>query len=83
MDRLRAAFGGRSKTTVVEQVTPQTSAEWVLARLRRGPASAQALLDRPDCPVNQAQLYALLSRLKDAKEVTPPAQRGGPWTVSA
>ncbi|MFY1573312.1 type IV secretory system conjugative DNA transfer family protein [Verrucosispora sp. WMMD703] len=84
-DRLRAAFGiGRKSTTVVvEQSAPQTSAEWVLACLRRGPASAQALLDRPDCPVNQAQLYALLARLKDSGRIVAPAQRGGPWTVSA
>ncbi|TDB80174.1 type IV secretory system conjugative DNA transfer family protein [Micromonospora sp. KC721] len=83
VDRLRAAFGGgRKATTVVEQVTPQTSAEWVLACLRRGPASAQALLDRPDCPVNQAQLYALLTKLKDADRITPPAQRGGPFTIA-
>ncbi|SCL43803.1 hypothetical protein GA0070606_0004 [Micromonospora citrea] len=85
VDRLRAAFGGRTKTTttVVEVTQPQTTAEWVLACLRRGPASAQALLDRPDCPVNQAQLYAVLGRLKDAGRITPPAQRGGPWTLSA
>lgn len=84
VDRLRAAFGaGRRSTTVVEQVTPPTAAEWVLACLRRGPASAQALLDRPDCPVNQSQLYALLGRLKDAGRITPPAQRGGPFTISA
>ncbi|WP_420118134.1 type IV secretory system conjugative DNA transfer family protein [Micromonospora sp.] len=84
VDRLRAAFGSRPKTTtVVEQLPPQTSADWVLACLRRGPASAQALLDRPDCPVNQAQLYALLTKLKDARRITAPAQRGGPWTISA
>ncbi|MEU0156427.1 ATP-binding protein [Micromonospora fulviviridis] len=84
VDRLRAAFGGgRKATTVVEQVTPQTSTEWVLACLRRGPASAQALLDRPDCPVNQAQLYAVLTKLKDSGRITPPAQRGGPFTISA
>ncbi|MEV0005893.1 ATP-binding protein [Micromonospora sp. NPDC050980] len=84
VDKLRAAFGaGRRSTTVVEQIPPQTAAEWVLACLRRGPASAQALLDRPDCPVNQSQLYALLGRLKDAGRITPPAQRGGPFTISA
>ncbi|MBQ1076409.1 ATP-binding protein [Micromonospora sp. C31] len=86
VDRLRAAFGGggrKSTTAVVEQVTPPTPAEWVLACLRRGPASAQALLDRPDCPVEQSQLYALLGRLKDAGRITPPAQRGGPFTISA
>jgi hypothetical protein len=83
VDRLRAAFGAGRRTTVVEQVTPQTPAEWVLACLRRGPASAQALLDRPDCPVEQSQLYALLGRLKDTGRITPPAQRGGPFTISA
>ncbi|MFG1955405.1 FtsK/SpoIIIE domain-containing protein [Micromonospora sp. NPDC048830] len=85
VDRLRAAFSGGRKatTTVVEQVTPATPAEWVLACLRRGPASAQALLDRPDCPVNQSQLYALLGRLKDAGRITPPAQRGGPFTIAS
>ncbi|WP_047892786.1 hypothetical protein [Micromonospora sp. RV43] len=83
VDRLRAAFGaGRRSTTVVEQVAPLTPAEWVLACLRRGPASAQALLDRPDCPVEQSQLYALLGRLKDAGRITPPAQRGGPFTIA-
>ncbi len=83
VDRLRAAFGaGRRTTTVVEQVTPVTPAEWVLACLRRGPASAQALLDRPDCPVNQSQLYNLLTRLKDRGAVTPPDQRGGPFTIT-
>jgi len=85
VDKLRAAFGagGRKATTVVEQVAPLTPAEWVLACLRRGPASAQALLDRPDCPVEQSQLYALLNRLKDSGRITPPAQRGGPFTISA
>ncbi|SBT69294.1 FtsK/SpoIIIE family [Micromonospora sediminicola] len=84
VDKLRAAFGaGRKTTTVVEQIAPQTPAEWVLACLRRGPASAQALLDRPDCPVEQSQLYALLGRLKDTGRITPPAQRGGPFTISA
>jgi len=84
VDKLRAAFGAsRKTTTVVEQIAPLTPAEWVLACLRRGPASAQALLDRPDCPVEQSQLYALLGRLKDAGRITPPAQRGGPFTISA
>ncbi|RAO26119.1 hypothetical protein ONO23_05522 [Micromonospora noduli] len=85
VDKLRAAFGANRKTStaVVEQDAPLTPAEWVLACLRRGPASAQALLDRPDCPVNQSQLYALLGRLKDAGRITPPAQRGGPFTISA
>ncbi|MEV4826459.1 ATP-binding protein [Micromonospora sp. NPDC049274] len=87
VDRLRAAFGAggarKSSTTVVEQDAPLTPAEWVLACLRRGPASAQALLDRPDCPVNQSQLYALLGRLKDAGRITPPAQRGGPFTIAS
>jgi hypothetical protein len=84
VDKLRAAFGaGHKATTVVEQVAPLTPADWVLACLRRGPASAQALLDRPDCPVNQSQLYALLGRLKDSGRITPPAQRGGSFTISA
>lgn len=82
VDRLRAAFGAARRTTVVEQVTPVTPAEWVLACLRRGPASAQALLDRPDCPVNQSQLYNLLTRLKDTGRITPPDQRGGPFTIA-
>ncbi|MFI2667591.1 ATP-binding protein [Micromonospora carbonacea] len=84
VDRLRAAFGTgrRTTTTVVEQVAPATPADWVLACLRRGPASAQALLDRPDCPVNQSQLYTLLGRLKDAHRINPPAQRGGPFTIA-
>ena len=79
----RSASAARPTTAVVERTSPQTSAEWVLACLRRGPASAQALLDRPDCPVNQAQLYALLTKLKDSGRIVAPAQRGGPWTVSA
>ncbi|MFI5837729.1 ATP-binding protein [Micromonospora sp. NPDC051300] len=84
VDKLRAAFGAgrKASTTVVEQVAPATPAEWVLACLRRGPASAQALLDRPDCPVEQSQLYALLGRLKDSGRITPPAQRGGPFTIA-
>ncbi|MFF0182566.1 ATP-binding protein [Micromonospora sp. NPDC005223] len=83
VDKLRAAFGaGRKSTTTVGEQAPATPAEWVLACLRRGPASAQALLDRPDCPVEQSQLYALLGRLKDAGRITPPAQRGGPFTIA-
>ncbi|KXK59802.1 hypothetical protein AWW66_22270 [Micromonospora rosaria] len=90
VDRLRAAFTGGGKTTgqvaqqqVVVEAQPVSTADWVLACLRRGPASAQVLLDRPDCPVNQAQLYAVLTRLKEAKRITPPVQRGGAWTISA
>jgi hypothetical protein len=80
-DRLRAAFGIKPKTAP-PAVQPVSSADWVLACLRRGPASAQALLDRPDCPVNQAQLYALLTKLRDAGRITPPGQRGGPFTIA-
>jgi hypothetical protein len=85
-DRLRAAFGVKpktAKTTPPEPATPMSTPEWVLACLRRGPTSAQALLDRPDCPVNSAQLYAVLTSLRDAGRITPPAQRGGPYTIAS
>ena len=80
--RLRSLFGVNRRTPQPGTGEPVTSTDWVLACLRRGPASAQALLDRPDCPVSQAQLYALLAQLRDAERITPPATRGGPYTVT-
>jgi hypothetical protein len=63
-NKLREMFGlGRKPAQ--EAAEAVSSADWVLACLRRGPASAQALLDRPDCPVKQAQLYALLKTLSE------------------
>lgn len=83
-DRLRAVFGIRSKTstTVIEERQPASTPEWVIACLRKAPASAQALLDRPDCPVNQAQLYVVLSRLTDTGRIAAPQRRGGNYTLN-
>jgi hypothetical protein len=78
--RLRAAFGIAPKPAA--PAPPASSTEWVLACLRRGPTSAQALLDRPDCPVEKAQLYALLNRLTAAGRIVAPAQRGGAYTIT-
>jgi hypothetical protein len=83
--RLRAAFGigGTSAAAItVAPAQPASTPEWVLACLRRAPASAQALLDRPDCPVKQPQLYAVLDRLAAGGRITKPAQRGGPYTLA-
>lgn len=77
--RLRAAFGIGTKPAPAQ---PASSTDWVLACLRRGPASAPALLDRPDCPVSSAQLYALLGRLAKDDRIVPPAQRGEAYTIA-
>lgn len=79
--RLRAAFGMGSARAVVE-AQPANSRAWVLSCLRAAPTSAQALLNRPDCPVKQPQLYAVLSELADAGRINRPAQRGGPFTIA-
>ena len=76
-DKLRNLFGlGRKPADTVQETQPATSADWVLACLRRGPASAQALLDRPDCPVKQAQLYALLKTLTEDRGVIVRSPNG-------
>lgn len=76
-DKLRNLFGlGRKQAEAAPEAQPATSADWVLACLRRGPASAQALLDRPDCPVKQAQLYALLKTLAEDRGVIVRSPNG-------
>jgi hypothetical protein len=82
VDRLRTLFGGKPKHAAPAE-EPATSADWVLACLRRGPASAQALLDRPDCPVGQARLYSVLEKLGKANRIIAPEQRGGPYTIAS
>jgi hypothetical protein len=79
--RLRAAFGMGGRTAVADP-EPADTPSWVLACLRRAPASAQALLDRPDCPVGQGQLYAVLSELATAGRIAKPARRGEPYTIA-
>lgn len=81
--RLRAAFGISTKAAAAaDEPKPKNSREWVLACLRRSPATALALLDRPDCPVKKAQLYAVLDRLVDQKRIIRPAQDGGAYTIA-
>jgi ribosomal protein L7Ae-like RNA K-turn-binding protein len=82
--KLRALFAGKTTATPVRitEQAPTSTPEWVLACLRRAPASAQALLDRPDCPVKQPQLYAVLKTLSDSGRIVAPAQRGGQFTIA-
>jgi hypothetical protein len=90
--RLAAAFGLRGAqpaaaptgpAIVVEQTQPASTREWILTCLRAAPASAQALFDRPDCPVGQAQLYAVLGEMStDGGPIIKPARRGGPYTLA-
>jgi hypothetical protein len=80
--RLRAAFGMGGRAKAVADPEPADTPSWVLACLRRAPASAQALLDRPDCPVGQGQLYAVLSELATAGRIAKPARRGEPYTIA-
>lgn len=63
--RLRNLLLGGGAARKAQPVEPVTPVEWVLACLRRGPATAQTLLDRPDCPVKQSQLYTILKTLTD------------------
>jgi hypothetical protein len=83
VDRLRGAFGFKPKAAAQPAEQPASTADWVLTCLRRGPASAQHLLDRPDCPVEQAQLYAVLNKLKDKRRIVAPEQRGGSYTLAS
>jgi hypothetical protein len=79
--RLRAAFG-MGRRTAVAAPEPVDTPSWVLACLRKAPASAQALLDRPDCPVRQPQLYAVLGELVTAGRIIKPVRRGEPYTIA-
>jgi hypothetical protein len=79
--KLRAMFGGGKPQPA--PAAPASSADWVMACLGKGPTSAQALLDRPDCPVKSAQLYALLDALSKTGQIIPPATRGGSYSIPA
>lgn len=86
-DGLAAAFGVRQGAPVQTLQRPSvklpgSTKGWVLACLRSGPASAQALLDRSDCPVKQPQLYSVLSELAHAGLAIPPAVRGDAWRIA-
>ncbi|GAB1646893.1 ATP-binding protein [Krasilnikovia sp. MM14-A1259] len=73
-------FGvGRGKTEA--PAAPSNSTEWVIACLQAGPASAKALLDRPDCPVGSSQLYALLKTLAERGAIVRPAENNGAYTL--
>jgi len=81
--RLRAAFGiGTKPAAAVTEPQPKNTPEWVLACLRRSPTTAQALLDRPDCPVAKAQLYAVLDRLAKTNRIARPEQKNGVYTIA-
>jgi len=77
-----AALFGAGKTTTPPPA-PQSSTEWVVTCLRAGPASAQALLDRPDCPVGKSQLYALLKTMHDRGQIVRPTESNGAYTLPA
>jgi hypothetical protein len=77
-----AALFGAGKTAA-QPAAPQSSPEWVVACLKAGPASAQALLDRPDCPVGKSQLYALLKTMHDRGQIVRPAESNGAYTLPA
>lgn len=79
--KLRAMFGGGKAQPA--PAAPASSADWVMACLGKGPTSAQGLLDRPDCPVKSAQLYALLDALSKTGQILPPATRGGGYSIPA
>lgn len=90
-DKIRMAFGGKPRhlSVAASPAAPAPAApssmstpQWVLACLRAAPASAQALLDRPDCPVKQPRLYEVLGQLSGDGRINPPAQRGGPYTLA-
>ncbi|RZU46545.1 hypothetical protein EV385_6619 [Krasilnikovia cinnamomea] len=82
LDKMRAWFGlGTNGKSPAAPAGPQTSTEWVLACLRSGPTSAQALLDRPDCPVGKSQLYALLKALTERAVIVRPAENTGAYTL--
>jgi hypothetical protein len=76
--RLATAFG------VAPPARPETrtsTQDWVLACLATGPQSAGALLGRPDCPVSQPQLYAVLADLSRTGKVLRPEQRGDAYRI--
>lgn len=89
-DRLAEAFGvaPASRPTVLHRASamptrPTSTKEWIRARLRIAPQTARALLDRPDCPVSQPQLYAALAELDRSGHIEQPAGRGTPWQVTS
>lgn len=79
--RLRAAFGVAAVPAYRPRPERVTTKEWVLTCLRQTPHSAQALLNRPDCPVKEPQLYAVLTELTSDGKIRRPEQRGGMWSV--
>jgi hypothetical protein len=96
-DRIKASFGlGTPVARPAPSDPPQSSAagnpvlagevvdtpRWILGALTRAPQSAQALLDRPDCPVSQAQLYTRLNALAASGVLVKPPQ-GGVWQIAA
>ncbi len=74
-----AALFGTGKPTA--PAVAQSSPEWVISCLRAGPASAQALLDRPDCPVGKSQLYALLKTMQARAQIVRPTESNGAYTL--
>jgi hypothetical protein len=72
---------GRGKPAA--PAAPANSTEWIVACLRAGPASAQALLDRPDCPVGKSRLYDLLKDLTDRGVIVAPDRNNGPYRLPA
>lgn len=78
-DRMRERFGLNDQPTSPE---PRNAKEWILTCLGQAPMGAKALIQRPDCPVNQAQIYVALNQLVDAGRVMKPADRGGQYTIS-
>jgi hypothetical protein len=81
-NKWRSILGvGRGKPTAPP--APANSTEWIVACLRAGPASAQALLDRPDCPVGKSRLYDLLKDLTDRGVIVAPERNNGPYRLPA
>jgi hypothetical protein len=62
---------------------PTSTKEWIRARLRISPQTANALLDRPDCPVRPAQLRAVLAELRQSGDIDQPGGSGTPWMVTS
>jgi len=80
VERLREGFG--LNTTKPSATTEPVSAKsWILSCLTAAPTSAQSLLNRTDCPANQAQIYAVLGQLVEAGAIRKPAERGGQYTI--
>ncbi len=71
----------RIRTPRASAPTPVSTPAWVLDCLRAAPTPAQALADRPDCPVAQTQLYAVLDKLEKDGRIRRPARRGEPYTL--